>query len=271
MSTLGGFSDIDFESELDEPQLLVNSVETSAPQPIVLETVIVQNTGANAAPFFTEPAVFNVEEDDAVSSFFVQAFDPDGDPITFSVSGGADADDFQIDTATGEISFIVTPDFQAPQDGDGDNTYHVEITASDGVESTTLAVDVHVTEAPVAPADIEIERPAGADPFAPVFGFLTPFASGTLMDMAVRDDAGQAADTTFRLLGEDAFQFNIDASTGEVSIDHDVFLGGDGAPNADFSDLSFDGDAVYEVVVVAEHISGSNDTMALDFFLFIGG
>ncbi|MEM7213481.1 MAG: cadherin repeat domain-containing protein [Pseudomonadota bacterium] len=35
--------------------------------------------------------------------FRLQASDPDGDPLEFSIAGGADADLFSIDPATGEI------------------------------------------------------------------------------------------------------------------------------------------------------------------------
>lgn len=271
MRTLGGFSDDAFKTGLSDLLVTKTASDEGTQAPVLLETEIVQNSGTNSAPFFTEPAVFSVEEDDPEVSFSVQAFDPDGDSITFLISGGDDAGDFEIDAATGEITFLTTPDFQSPDDADGDNTYTVQITASDGRDTATLDIQVHVAEVPAAPVDIEILRPEGFNPFSPVIGFLTPFSGGTLMEMKVQDDAGQASGTTFSLMGEDAFQFDINANTGQITLDETVFLGGDGAPNADFSDLSFDGDAVYEVLVMAEHDSGTQDMMAVDFFLFIGG
>ena len=46
----------------------------------------------------------------------VAAGDPDGDPLVFSIAGGADAALFQIDAATGALTFKVAPDFEAPAD-----------------------------------------------------------------------------------------------------------------------------------------------------------
>ena len=51
---------------------------------------------------------------------------------TYSITGGADAAFFAIDSVTGALSFRDAPDFEGPADADGDNTYRVEVTARDG-------------------------------------------------------------------------------------------------------------------------------------------
>ena len=43
--------------------------------------------------------------------------------LTFSITGGADASQFAIDPATGELTFVNAPDFGNPGDSDGDNDY----------------------------------------------------------------------------------------------------------------------------------------------------
>ena len=140
MRTLGGFSDAVFQKELSESLTSEAPAADTDDQPDLIQMAVVANSGDNLAPFFTEPAVFTVEEDDPDVSFTVQAFDPDGDAITFSISGGEDSGDFQIDPATGEITFLVTPDFQAPADADTDNSYQVEITASDGTDLSLIHI-----------------------------------------------------------------------------------------------------------------------------------
>ncbi len=40
-------------------------------------------------------------------------------PPTYSISGGADAALFNIDAATGEVTFTAAPDFETPGDADG--------------------------------------------------------------------------------------------------------------------------------------------------------
>ena len=61
----------------------------------------------------------------------------DGDTLTFSISGGADAALFDIDSSSGALSFLAAPDFENPTDAGADNTYEVVVTA-DGPKIITL-------------------------------------------------------------------------------------------------------------------------------------
>ncbi|MCP4381216.1 MAG: hypothetical protein GY798_07330, partial [Hyphomicrobiales bacterium] len=67
------------------------------------------------------------------------------DPVVFSIDGGADAALFTVDAATGEVSFIAAPDFEAPQDADGDNVYEVIIKGDDDIITETKAISIEVT------------------------------------------------------------------------------------------------------------------------------
>ena len=67
------------------------------------------------------------------------ATDPEGKDLTWS-TGGTDADAFTI--AEGALSFALTPDYEAPLDTDGDNLYSLGVSASDGVNVSTVAVAV---------------------------------------------------------------------------------------------------------------------------------
>ena len=74
--------------------------------------------------------------------------DPDGDMLTYSISGGADSGLFQIDSSTGEVSFIEKPDYENPKDDDKNNVYEVEVTVDDGngnSASQTILVTVNNT------------------------------------------------------------------------------------------------------------------------------
>ena len=57
--------------------------------------------------------------------------DPDGDILTWSISGGADASSFTINAANGEIT-LNSVDFENPGDSDGNNTYDLQIRVTDG-------------------------------------------------------------------------------------------------------------------------------------------
>lgn len=49
---------------------------------------------------------------------------------TWSITGGVDAARFTIDAATGRLSFVTAPDFEAPTDSDTDNVYLVQVRAT---------------------------------------------------------------------------------------------------------------------------------------------
>ena len=76
--------------------------------------------------------------------------------LTYSIIGGADAGTFNIDGATGVITFKNVPDFEAPSDADNNNEYEITVEANDGeaefnTSSITLTIAVYnVNEIPVA-------------------------------------------------------------------------------------------------------------------------
>jgi Ca2+-binding RTX toxin-like protein len=106
-------------------------------------------TNVNEAPTITSngggasAAISVAENSTAVTT--VTATDPDaGATLTFSLAG-ADASKFTINAATGALSFITAPDFEAPTDVGGNNVYDVLVQASDGSLIDTQAIAVTVT------------------------------------------------------------------------------------------------------------------------------
>ena len=73
----------------------------------------------------------------------VNATDANGnETVSYFVSGGADAGKFDLNATTGVLTFKAAPDFEAPADADANNTYVVEVTATD-----RPAADIHVPSA----------------------------------------------------------------------------------------------------------------------------
>ena len=62
------------------------------------------------------------------------------------VLSGADADQFDINDTTGEVTFKRSPDYETPTDVAEENTYRVTITAYAGTESKTEFVFIRVTD-----------------------------------------------------------------------------------------------------------------------------
>jgi hypothetical protein len=99
---------------------------------------------ANRPPAFTSAATANVAENSNGAVYSATASDPDGNPLTFSLSGGADRAAFSI-SAGGALSFALPPDFEVPADADLNNVYLVQIAVSDGMTSATLDLALTVT------------------------------------------------------------------------------------------------------------------------------
>ena len=117
-------------------------------------SVTVNVTNLNEAPTVTSAATASTPENAAGTIYTATATDADtGDHVTWSISGGADASLLKIDAASGAVSFVASPDFEAPADANHDNTYAVDLTASDshGLATTqSVAISVtNVNEAPV--------------------------------------------------------------------------------------------------------------------------
>jgi hypothetical protein len=100
-------------------------------------------TNLNEGVFVTSAASLSVPENGNPIGT-VTAFDPDGTPTVYSIVGGADAASFSIDAATGALSFVSAPDFEAPADAGHDNVYDVIVRASDGELSDDRALTVTV-------------------------------------------------------------------------------------------------------------------------------
>ncbi len=100
----------------------------------------------NRAPSFSTSSIdVNVEENTEGALATIEASDPDGDTLTFSLTGD-DADAFRFDPASGELSFAAAPDFEAPGDADGNNVYAAGLQVSDpGGLNASLAISVTVT------------------------------------------------------------------------------------------------------------------------------
>ncbi|WP_344846142.1 SdrD B-like domain-containing protein [Celeribacter arenosi] len=92
------------------------------------------NVPANTPPVFTDKPDCGIICIDENTTFVidVNATDADGDTLTFSIAGGADASAFEIDADTGELTFKAAPDYEAPTDAGGNNVYEVKVKVEDG-------------------------------------------------------------------------------------------------------------------------------------------
>ncbi|MEM0986167.1 MAG: PQQ-dependent sugar dehydrogenase [Pseudomonadota bacterium] len=110
---------------------------------------------SNSAPTLTVEDQATAEEGQTSAVLSIEAADPDGEPLMFSLSG-PDADAFSlgsetVENADGDGTFsneilAAGLDFETPTDADGDGIYRVTISVSDGTESANQDVDITITD-----------------------------------------------------------------------------------------------------------------------------
>ncbi|MCP3730785.1 PQQ-dependent sugar dehydrogenase [Sphingomonas sp. MG17] len=98
----------------------------------------------NQPPSFTSATTASVAEN-STAAYTATATDPDGNPLTFSIAGGADAGRFTMGSG-GALVFTPVPNFELPGDADADNVYRVQLRVSDGSLTATQDVAITVTD-----------------------------------------------------------------------------------------------------------------------------
>ncbi len=115
---------------------------TSDPASITITVV-----GQNDMPLLPPIPLQVVNENTATAFLNVAATDLDtSDILTYAIAGGADASFFTIDAATGALAFLTPPDFEAFADSDGDNVYIVDVSVSDGTDTSAATIFAQVAD-----------------------------------------------------------------------------------------------------------------------------
>jgi len=97
--------------------------------------------GPNKPPEIISPSEVVIAENTTVVQT-LEANDPDGDRILFTVTGGADQSLFIVN-AVAQLSFLTAPITARPSDTDSNNIYEVEITADDEQGGTAVQI-IHI-------------------------------------------------------------------------------------------------------------------------------
>ena len=165
--------------------------------------VITSNGGGNTA------SVSVAENSSAVTT--VTAADPDvPSTLTYSLIGGADQARFAINSSTGALTFVSSPNFESPADSGGNNIYDVVVQVSDGslTDSQALAVTVtNVNEAPVITSN-------GAGNTASV----SVAENSSAVTTVTATDPDVPSTLTYSLIGgADQARFAINSSTGALT------------------------------------------------------
>jgi Ca2+-binding RTX toxin-like protein len=205
---------------------------------------------ANVAPVIYSngggaTAAINVAENGSAVTT-VAATDVNGNLLSYSIAGGADAALFAINATTGAVTFKAAPNFEAPADAGANNVYDLIVQVSDGalVDTQALAVTVtNVNEAPV------ITSNGGG-----LVAAISIAENTTAVTTVTATDVDVPSTMTYSVSGgADAAKFAINASTGALS-----FIA---APNFEAA-TDAGANNVYDVVVQVSD-GGLVDTQAL--------
>jgi Cadherin-like/Cadherin domain len=180
-------------------QVRVTPVNDSVP-------VIVSDGGGAGA------SISVAENTTAVTTVVASDADLPVQTLTYSISGGADAARFILDSGTGALKFASAPDYESPVDANADNVYDVIVQASDGSLSTTQAISVSVN--PVNDGSPGITSNGGGATAS--IGLAE--GSSAVTTVAATDPDLPAQMLSFAIVGgADAGHFSIDAVTGVLT------------------------------------------------------
>jgi len=137
----------DFENPTDSDANNIYLVQVNANDGVnainQMITVTVTNTNDNN-PVFTSAVTKSIVEN-TTSVLTVNATNAGGNTPVYSLSGGLDQTRFSINVNSGVLIFTAAPDFEIPADSDANNIYLVQVSASNGINTTNQLITVTVT------------------------------------------------------------------------------------------------------------------------------
>ena len=115
------------------------------------------------------------------------------DDADLFAGGWRDQGRFTINAATGALSFIAAPDFEAPGDADGNNSYIVQVRATDGTLFDTQTITVTVTDVGEIGPSASVVTVTGGVQLRPMSSNLNPrWITGAELPLLVTDADGDA-------------------------------------------------------------------------------
>ena len=212
----------------------------------------------NDAPVFSSTSDSTSAPEDSTATFYTAtATDQDADAsLTYSLAGGADDAFFNLDPASGELSFQAAQDREAAaNDANTDYTYEVQITASDGTYSTETALSLSVTlenvnEAPTVTNTVTAISVVEDTNSSPVSFQYTITASDPENDSLV-----------YSISGTDAAAFDVDPGTGLITF-KDGVSGTPYDPNYEYPSDAND-DNLYQLDILASDSALDSSSVAI--------
>ena len=231
---------------------------------VTTQLINVAVTDVNEAPVVTSSAFSINENSTAVGT--VAAHDPEGASLTYAIAGGADADLFSVNSATGALTFRAAPDFETAGDANHDNVYNLNMLVSDGTLVTNQAITVTVN-------DVQGETVTGTSGDDHLAGGI---GNDTLSGLGGNDTliGGAGADTLHGGNGDDMLfggggGDTLDGGSGDDTVSYAGLNSIALTLNAGGSGTGTGGDANGDTLTGIEHVIGTDHDD--QFLLSLGG
>lgn len=138
------------DSNVDNVYLIDMIATDAAANVTTLIVTIIVTDQDEIAPTLTSGTSISITENTTGTIYIVAA----DESVTFSLGSSKDEGVFTL--STDELSFTVAPDFENPQDSNGDNEYLLDVTATDASgNATTIVLAVAVTAAPLSASEMD--------------------------------------------------------------------------------------------------------------------
>ena len=170
-------------------------------------SINVVNDAGSAPEFASASASIAIAENTTSSIYTAAASDPDGDVVTYSISG-ADSNLFTIDPASGDLAFVSPPDHEQPTDSGADNVYDLAIIATDSPVGNQAQQSLAVTVTNLNDNQPQFNLSSST--------FAVPENSTAITTIIVTD--ADADDLTLALTtSTDSSHFTLDPSSGALA------------------------------------------------------
>ena len=217
-SDVGGDNVYELTLEVTDGRDADGNADTAADDSINL---IITVTDVNEPPQFDTSAIeLEVDENTSANTNFgdpILATDPESDALTYSLVG-ADSHWFNVDTSSGQIRTKALLDHESPVDAGGDNVYEVTVQVTDGRNAdgnADTAVDDTVS---VTITVANVNEPPGFDSSVLDLVVVENTAASTNIGSPVAANDPESDTLTYSLFGVDSDQFDIEPSTGQISV-----------------------------------------------------
>ena len=175
----------------------------------------------NEPPQFDTSAIeLEVDENTSANTnigSLIPALDPESDELTYSLVG-SDSHWFDVDASSGQIKTKALLDHESPVDTGGDNVYDVTLHVSDGEDedgNADTAVDDAVS---VTITVANVNEPPGFDSSVLDLVVVENTAASTNIGSPAAANDPESDTLTYSLSGVDSDQFDIEPSTGQISV-----------------------------------------------------